>query len=311
MRSRIREGVIHTQQGFLRLAQYPSCMRVWFSRLAMEDARRAATRWALVASIVGAAISIAVLAGIGRLDRWLFAILVWGALIFVPLWLAITAAQGLAPRTRATLAARAAADPARYDRSAPLRLTVERLAEGAVVMPRICSPLNRRQAIEAAIAIITKARSHHRAASVLTAPMRQALVAATDEAMALSAAATGAAADNIQARWSSARALGALAAVITVLAEAYADQSGTPLRPVELGEREMSDYLAALLDYADEAAMDIDAQPWTEPALIDANGASPPVIAAREAWHAYIKAGLPAPRALAAFVDALGEITVA
>jgi hypothetical protein len=285
-------------------------MRVWFSRLATEDARRAAIRWLLAASVLGAAASIAVLASTGRLDRWVFVIVVWGALVFAPAWLVITAAQGLGPTARAALAERLAADPARYDRAGPLRLTVERLAAGAVVMPRICRPLNRRQAVEAAIAIINDARRRQPATPLATG-IRRALVAATGEAMALSAAATGPAAENIQARWNSARALGAMSALTTILVEVHRDQSGSALRLPELGGRAISDHLAALMDYADEAAMDVDAQPWTEPLLIATETGSVPVVAARQAWYAFIDAGLPAPRALAVFVEAFREITIA
>ncbi len=286
-------------------------MRMWFSRLATEDARRAATRWALASSVAGAVVSIALLAGTGRLDRWLFVVLVWGALVFLPAWLVITSAQGLGPRARSTLAARVAADPARYDHPASLRLTVERLAERAVAMPRICLPAHRRQAIEAAIAVLDDARRHAPSATTLVAAIRRALLAATDEAVMLSAAATGTSADNIQARWESARALGAMSALVAVLVEVHVDRWGSSPRLPELAGREASDHLAALFDYADEAAMDVDARPWTEPRLVETVAASAPVSAAREAWRAFIKAGLPAPRALAAFIDTLREIRVA
>jgi len=45
--------------------------------------------------------------------------------------------------------------------------------------------------------------------------------------------------------------------------------------------------------------------------LVAVEPTSAPVLAAREAWRAFLKAGLPAPRALAAFIDTLGEIRVA
>jgi hypothetical protein len=283
-------------------------MRAWFSRLATEEARRAATRWALAACVAGAAITIALLAAAGRLDRWLFAVLAWGALVFMPAWLLITAAQGLGPRARAALAARVATDPARYQHAGSLRLTVERLADGALAMPRICLPVNRRQAIEAAIALINDARPRPPAATALVASIRRALVLATDEALHLSAAATGPAADNIQARWDSARALGAISALAAILVEVHRDQSGSPPGLPELAGREASGQLAALFDYADEAAMEVDAPPWSEPRLIGAEASLEQVVAAREAWHAFIRAGLPAPRALAAFVQSLRDI---
>jgi hypothetical protein len=237
--------------------------------------------------------------------------MVWGALVFLPAWLVIVSAQGLGPTARAALAARIAADPARYDRPTSLRLTVERLAADAVTMPRICLPLHRRQAVEAAIALVDDANARVPAAATLGTSIRRALLAATDEAAALSAAAAGPAAENIQARWDTARALGALSAAIAVLVEVHVDRWGSPPPLPELDGRAAGDHLAALLDYADAAAMDVDARPWMEPPLHASRGASAHMEAARGAWHAFLGAGLPAPRALAAFVDALRAVPLA
>ncbi|MGH2405695.1 MAG: hypothetical protein ACRDGN_14725, partial [bacterium] len=86
-----------------------------------------------------------------------------------------------------------------------------------------------------------------------------------------------------------------------VLAALYVDRWGGPPPLPELGDRTLSDYLDAALDYCDEAALKVDALPWTEPLLrwppnsADAEGV-------RATWRAFVAAGTPAPRALQAFL---------
>jgi hypothetical protein len=281
--------------------------RVLLSRLADPDARRAAGRALLVACAAGFAVTLALLAAGGGLHRWVFALLVWGALVFVPLRILIESAQTLGARARRAVAAEVAADPRRYERPAYLPFVVASLADRGPPPPRICTPAHARQAAEAAAALLERIHRSGRDAEVHRGALR-ALVAAVARAAAdVSATATGGAAGNIQARWDGARALGALSVLTSIVGAAFDDRWGAPADLPELDGRALDDYLAAALDYCDEAALQVDALPWTEPSLAtstDAHG----VVAA---WQAFLAAGLPAPRALAAFLDALlGAATV-
>jgi hypothetical protein len=271
--------------------------RVLLSRLADPGARRAAGRGLLVACAAGFAVTLALLAAGGGLHRWVFALLVWGALVFVPLRILIESAETLGARARRAVAAEAAADPRRYERPAYLPFVVAALADRGPPPPRICTPAHARQAAEAAAALLGRIQRSGRDAEVHRGALRALVAAVAQSAADVSAAAAG----NIQARWDGARALGALSVLTSIVGAAFDDRWGAPADLPELDGRALDDYLAAALDYCDEAALQVDALPWTEPTLAtstDARG----VVAA---WQAFLAAGLPAPRALAAFLDAL------
>jgi hypothetical protein len=272
------------------------------SRLADASARRSAAWWLLALCGLGSVASVLALAAMGfSLDRWIFVLLVWAVLIFVPALILMQAAPSLTSGLRRRTVARIVAHPQRYEIPAYLQVVVEELAARALTLPRICHPVHRRQAAEAAAAILT------RAAGRPDVPVAQreaigVLVAATAKATtALSSAATGEAAETIQARWEGARALGALAALTATLEAAYADRWSRPPDLPELGGGSLGEYLGSVLDYCDEAALQVDALPW-----MGSDVASPVPDAALEdvalRWREYISAGLPAPRALEAFV---------
>jgi hypothetical protein len=277
--------------------------RLLLSQLADRDTRTAAGWWLLAFCAAGFAVTLGILVWRGAgLDRWVFVLLVWGVLVFVPLRIALESMQTLGVGMRHAVAGRVSANPRRYDDPIMLPVTVRALAERDALLPRICLPQHARQAREAATALVARtgtgaaAASRHRRAIA-------ALVAATaDEAAALSASATGSAADNIQARWDAARALGALGALVRILVAAYTDRWGVPPAVPELAGRDLREYLDALLDYCDEAALQVDALPWTEPPL-DAEASHERLEEVRQTWRAFLAAGLPAPRALEAFVS--------
>ncbi len=246
--------------------------------------------------------SLAVLAGLGYgPDRWIFALLIWTAVIFMPLRILIASADVLGARARRALVARIAADPLRYEHPSYMPLVIRDLAVTAVTLPRICPPRHGRSASEAAVAIISRANRGPAPRDRVFEAIRSLLAATVHEASMLSASTTGDAAQSIQARWEGARALGALGALVTILSAAYADRWGT-LPPIpELAGRRLDAFLAAVIDYSDEAALEVDALPWIEPPL------DPMLPAAmldeiHQAWHAFLAAGLPAPRALQVFV---------
>ncbi len=280
-------------------------LRLMLSHLADADARTAAARWLLALCLIGFALTLAGLSAFGHgLNRWIFVLLVWTALIFVPLRILLESLQTVGAVVRRTMAGRIATDPRRYDDPAMLPFAIRALFDREVVLPRICKPQHGQQAREAAAAIVARTSRRPRTAADLIEIIRTLLCALSAEAAALSAAATGSAADNIQARWEGARALGALGTLVRLLGAAYEDRWGALPAALELGGRTLRDYLDAVLDYCDEAALQVDALPWTEPPLI-LRGAGARLDAIRDAWRGFLAAGTPAPRALAAFVDAI------
>ncbi|MDR7521490.1 MAG: hypothetical protein QN168_03395 [Armatimonadota bacterium] len=253
----------------------------------------------------GFAVTLATMATFGYgLDRWVFALLVWAALVFLPLRILLDASETPAARMRRALAGRIANDPGRYDRPGYLPVIVEELAARRVAMPRICHPLHGRQATAAAVALVTRAWTRPDAASALRQAIATLVSAVWHDATSLSAAATGASAENIQARWGAARALGGMSALTTILAAVYADRWGRDPVIRELEGRTLDGFLAAASDYCDEAALQVDALPWTEPPVASSVPEAT-VNEVRGAWQAFLAAGLPAPRALDAFVRAV------
>ncbi len=280
-------------------------LRLILSHLADADARTAAARWLLALCLIGFAGTLAGLSAFGYgLNRWLFVLLVWTALIFVPLRILLESLQTVGAGVRRTLAGRIATDPRRYDDPAMLPFAIRALFDREVVLPRICKPQHGQQAREAAAAIIAGTSGRPQTAEELIGIIRTLLSASSEEAAALSAAATGGAADNIQARWEGARALGALGALVRLLGAVYEDRWGAVPAVLELEGRTLRDYLDAVLDYCDEAALQVDALPWTEPPLtLEVPAARLDEI--RDAWRGFLGAGTPAPRALTAFVGAV------
>jgi hypothetical protein len=274
------------------------------SALAEAGARRRASRWLLGLCATGALASLVALAGLGYgVDRWVFVLLVWVALVFLPARILLEASQTLAARTERAIAARIATDPARYEAPSTLPVIVRALAQ-QVTLPRICQPQHRRSAVEAAIALITRANARPAPRAALRSAIGRLVAVAAREASALSAGATGAASLNIQARWERARALGALGGLATLLAAVHADRWGDPPAVDELEGRGLAEYLGAVMDYCDEAALKVDALPWTEPPVIVGPDAAT-IAEIGATWSAFLAAGSPAPRALAAFARAV------
>jgi len=275
--------------------------RVLLSQLADPTTRGALARWLLAACAIGFLMTVLVMAGLGYgASRMSFALVFWLVLVFIPLRIAVEASGPLGARLRHALAQRAVADPRRYERADMVPFVVRDLFAREVTMPRIAKPVHALKAREAAIAILSRTAPRADAGDLLRA-IRTTLAATAAEAVQVSAAATGIAADAIQARWDSARALGAMGALTTVLAAAYADRWGTaPVIP-ELEGRPLNDFLDAALDYCDEAALQVDALPWTEPPLAT-TAATGDIDDVRATWQTFLAAGTPSPRALDAFL---------
>jgi hypothetical protein len=240
----------------------------------------------------------AVVVGLGYgPTRWVFVLLVWAVLIFVPLRIAIESAESFGTTVRRSIVDRLASDPARYQRAEYLPVVVQDLAARRVALPRICGPRHGRAARDAAVALIARVNAAPGAQAGLRAVVRALLAVIGQEAAALSA---GTAADNIQARWETARALGTLGALVAILLAVHEDRWGE-LEPLpELSGRDREQYLTTAMDYCDEAALEVEAMPWTEPPLTSSLPVDR-IEAIRETWAAFLAAGLPAPRALEAF----------
>ncbi len=280
-------------------------LRLWLARLAEGSTRARVARWLLAGCAVGFVLTLGamLLAGVG-LDRWLFALIVWSALIFIPLRITLDASGPLGARALATLRRRLAGDPARYDRPEWLPVVVGELFARRVTMPRITTPVHARKAHDAATAVLRGLVGRADAHTRLGDAIRLTVAAAAVEAMQVSALASGPAAQPIQARWDGARALGTLAALIELLAAAFADRWGRPPVVPDLAGRPLRDFLDAALDYCDEAALQVDALPWTEPPLLPLL-APAAVDEVRTAWRAFVDAQPPATAALEAFVRAV------
>jgi hypothetical protein len=279
-------------------------LRLFLSRFADAEARKGLARWLIVLCGLGCAATLVALAALGYADRWIFVLVVWVVLLFIPLRIGVEALQTVGARMRDVVGERVATDPRRYERSDVLPIIADRLFATRVTMPRIAKPQQSHKAREAAAAILHRTAVGGDTAGRLAGAIRLLLAAAGSEAVALSATATGVAAEDIQARWEGARALSALAALTQVLVAAYAERWGTLPPTPELGDRPLDDYLEAALDYCDEAALKIDALPWTEPPLRDLQEATA-IDDVRATWRAFANAGIPAPRALRAFLDAV------
>ncbi|OFX30028.1 MAG: hypothetical protein A2Z07_13045 [Armatimonadetes bacterium RBG_16_67_12] len=280
------------------------------SGLADARVRRSAARWLGAACVLGFAASAAVMAGLGYgLDRWVFLVLVWAVLIYAPLRILIESSETSGARAVQALAAQLATDPYRYTHAASLPVIIRDLASREVVLPRICHPQHLRQAVDAAVALIAWGNARRDVHTAMTDIIRTLVAALAARAATLSAAVNGEANSSIQARWEGARSLGALGALIAILAAAFADRWGEPPLVPALGGRSLAAYLASALDYCDEASLQVDALPWTEPPLASslADGTLE-LIGGR--WQAFLDAGLPAPRALSAFVAAVAPPVV-
>ncbi len=275
-------------------------LRLLYARLAEPEGHRTAARGLAAGCALGYAATLTVLAARGDgLQRWFFWLLVWTALVYVPLRILLEAARTTAAGARRRMVACVASHPDRYRNRRSVELVVEGLFARHVVLPRIATPVQARQAKEAAVAVLGRASG---------AELGQAAVRclATVETWVADLAAWSAdqAPANIQARWADVRALAGLTALTRMLAAAYEDQTRLPFAAGPLDSGEVAAYLDACLDFCDRLALEVDVGPWTEPS---------PVLAvdsvlrerARRAWTAYSNTPPPAVAARAAFIDVL------
>jgi hypothetical protein len=282
-------------------------LRLALSRLESAETRAGLARTLALLCVLGYIFSLAVLfaAGIG-LERWLFVLLVWALLVYLPLRILLEAFQTIAPAIRRTLINRAGSDPARYRSSGSIELIVDGLFKQDVLMPRIAKPQDAQKAREGSAAVLRAANQSGHAD--LERVSRQCLGTVEQWTTELSAWTQSEAQQNIQARWGAVRALASFAALTKIVLLAAADRAG---RPISLPDRAPSDpgeYLDTCLDYCDRLALEVDAAPWTEPRL-GIQVSTDDAAAIRVAWTGYVQIPPPAIDARNNFVKTLlGEL---
>lgn len=276
-------------------------LRRLLSTLASAEVRRDAARTLAVLCAVGFVLTLMLMAVSGAgLRRWVFVLLVWGALIYAPLRILLEAFQSIAPSMRRRLIEQTAARDDRYASRPAIELVVDGLFADGVVMPRIATPVQSAKAKAGAVAVLVTARQDDGAAVARAA---QCCLATVEHWVTQLASWATQAPANIQARWADARALAGLAAVTTVLIAAYEDRSGHQFAAAGVIGKAANAYLNACLDYCDEMALEVNAVPWTEPALhlgIDVHLCEQ----TRAAWKTFSETPAPALDARAAFVQA-------
>lgn len=280
----------------------PMTLRRLLSNLADAEARRGAARALAVVCAVGYALTTVVMAASGSgLRRWFFALLVWGALIYIPLRILLEAFQTIAPAMRQRLIAQTATRADRYSSRPAIELVVDGLLGRGVVMPRIATPAQHTKAKEGAVAVLERARGD--GAAIEIAAVR-CLATVERWVTQLASWSAGEAGENIQARWADVRALIALAVATTVLIAASEDRSGGQFTAGSLDGSPAAAYLEACLDFCDQLALDVDVVPWAEPGLrLDI---APSLRdRTRAAWTRFSETPSPALEARSAFVNAV------
>jgi hypothetical protein len=281
----------------------PTFLRHFLSTLTDPATRQAAARALVGFCITGYVVTLVGLTTSGAgLQRWFFALLVWGVLVYAPLRILLEALQTLAPAIRRHLIAQTAARDDRYNSRRAIELVVDGLFAEVVVMPRISTPAHHAKVKAGAVALLLRARGDG-GAGIERAARR--CLAAVERWVGQTASWSAAhAAENIQARWAAVRGLAALAAVTRVLVAAFEDRSGHGFSASPLDGETAVPYLDACLDFCDQLALEVDVVPWTEPSLhLDVA----PDFRDRmcEAWKAFTETPDPALTARSTFVDAV------
>lgn len=265
--------------------------------------RQATTRALGVLCLFGYLATLARMAVSGAgLQRWFFALLVWGVLVYIPLRIGLEAVYALAPALRKKVIARTATRGDRYARRETIEWVVDGLASDVLVMPRIATPAQHRKVKDGAVAVLARVRADGDAA-VAQAALR--CLATVERWISQTASWSAAQApQNIQARWAAIRALAALAGVARVLIAAFEDRSGRAFAAGSAEGARAVPYLDACLDFCDQLALDVDVVPWTEPALsLDVAPSRRDAI--RDTWKTYADTLSPAVEARQAFVQAV------
>src|SRR3972149_5945667 len=139
----VRMGLPAAAEGRAPPSEKMSGVRVpfWLSRLGDARERRRAIGWLAALAGGGFGLTMLFLTATGRgTDRWFFILVVWLALIFIPLWLVTAAFETLGPALRVRMARNLAGRLDRYGSLPGTAVLVEDLFAKQGVMPRINTP---------------------------------------------------------------------------------------------------------------------------------------------------------------------------
>lgn len=270
--------------------------------MASDRGRRSAIYWVAGLTAAGFIVTILFLAATGGPTQlWPFVLIVWGILIFIPLWLVIQAFQTLGPSLRRKMAQAATTRQDRYVRPASASLVVEEMFDRHVVMPRIATPLQGEKALEAATALVLRTSRGKDSVELLRSGITRCLQGVDGWVRDVTRYASEEVPDNIQARWSAVRALAALAAMSKALVAVYDDLAPAYVTlPVD--GRSLHGFLDSALDFCDDLAIQVDVAEWEEPPL-DLPVDPATVQRLRAAWQEYADAPQPAQHALETFLS--------
>jgi len=296
-------------------------LRYALSRLDRPDARRAFGRTWLWVCLAGAAVT---LVADGGRDFFLV-LVVWIVCVFAPVRIAVELLHTVGPRWKTSLRERLLGDPARYASRENIALMVEWFAARDVQPPRLAPRDLGPKVTEAASSLCGATlraggpcrllRAATRCASLLDrwvgtiAAGEQLAPAPASSSVGGAAAANGAApaelwasGASIQDQWETLRAIAGLAALTKVLIAVYEDTTGVVLE----GGAAIRAEADAVMDYVDQIGLRLEGPPWEDiPGVPRAALPLETASRAAETWRLFFAGPLPAPRRLAAFVDAV------
>jgi len=292
-------------------------LRYALSRLERPDARRAFGRTWLWICLAGAAVTLAAEGG-----RDFFLVLVaWIVCVFAPVRIAVETLQTVGPRWKSSLQQRLLARPDRYTSPEDITLMVELFLARDVRAPRLAPRDLGSKVITAAARLSGLTQQAGGAAGLLRATTRCASLLdrwvgriAAGENAAVASAPSVAGQDgaapaglwdsraSIQEQWGTLRAVAGLAALTKVLIAVYEDSAGHALE----GGAAIQSEADAAMDYVDQIGLRLDGPAWEDlPGVPRAALPLETTSRAAETWLAFFSGPLPAPRRLAAFVDAV------
>jgi hypothetical protein len=294
-------------------------LRFALSRLERPAARRAFGRAWLWICLAGAAATL--LADGGR--HFFLVLVAWLVCVFAPVRIAVEAMHTAGPRWKTSAQQRLLGRPDRYASAEGITLMVEWFAVRDVRAPRLAPPDLGPKIVAAASGLCERSLRAAGPPGVLETATRcasfldrwVAAIAAGEHAEPAEtprgtvASGNGAApADlwdpraSIQDQWETLRAVAGLAALTKVLIAVSEDSAGGPVNAGTAIRAEAD----AAMDYIDQIGLRLDGPAWEECAGVP-RPALPPETLARmaETWRAFCAVPLPAPRRLAAFIDAV------
>ncbi len=298
-------------------------LRYSLSRLSRPAARRAFGRTWLYVCLAGALVSTVVFG----VRHAFFVATVWLLLVFAPVRIAIEVLHSVGPRLRRQMSRDLAGREDRYASREGIAIMVEDLFAREVQMPRLAPPDLGSKVVEAAAGLCGRAFLAgggplgvlRAAAACATLLERWTGTIAAGEQMAAPPLASGTGAEawngagppalwdphaSIQDQWVALRAVAGLAALVKTLASVYEDSARQPMEG-GVALRAVAD---AAMDYTDQVGLRLDGPAWQDVGGVPRIALGGELLSRlAQAWMAFCAAPQPAPRRLAAFVEAVPE----